>query len=171
MNGFKMADVRVVLADTHAYLRTLMKSAFLEIGIRQIQDAKRIDQIADCLSMNDSPDLLICDASMSEETCAMICDVRHSKVGRNPFLCIIAVTWKPEKTDIDRIIDAGVDALLVAPFAPRQLFDTINRMVTRRMPFVVTGDYIGPNRRNTSAHCWCFSLALMEALWSSHAPS
>ena len=65
MSGFKLADVSVVMADSRSHLRTLMKSAFLEIGIRQVHDASRMDQIADCLSMNDAPDLLICDAGMS----------------------------------------------------------------------------------------------------------
>ena len=71
MSGFKLGEVRVVLADSRTHLRSLMKSAFLEIGIRRVYDAIRMDQVADCLSMNDTPDLLICDAGMSQEVRAL----------------------------------------------------------------------------------------------------
>lgn len=48
---------------------------------------------------------------------------------------------------VDRITKCGVDDLLVKPIAPSKLMERINFLAGNRQPFVVTSEYIGPDRR------------------------
>jgi hypothetical protein len=73
--------------------------------------------------------------------------IRNNELGRNPFMCIIAITWNPTSDEVDKVINLGVDALLRAPLSPQQIFHRIHTMVHNRVPFIVTSDYVGPDRR------------------------
>jgi hypothetical protein len=42
---------------------------------------------------------------------------------------------------------SGADVLVAAPISPSLIFDRIEALVHSRKPFVVTSDYIGPDRR------------------------
>jgi hypothetical protein len=45
------------------------------------------------------------------------------------------------------VVNSGADDLLAAPISPAKLFTRIDVLVGNRKPFVVTSDYIGPDRR------------------------
>ena len=49
---------------------------------------------------------------------------------------------------VRRIIASGVDVVVAAPFSPQQIIDRIDTLVHRRKPFLVTSDYVGPDRRH-----------------------
>ena len=51
---------------------------------------------------------------------------------------------------IDRVANSGADFILLVPFAPQQLLDRITSLVHHRVPYIVTSDYIGPDRRYKS---------------------
>ena len=147
MANFKLNDVRVILADSRSNVRSLLKSAFLDIGIRKVIDANKIEQVIDIVGHEESSDVVICDTGLSDELCDLVKDIRNNKIGRNPFVCLLGITWNPVRADVERMVDAGVDSLIAAPMSPQQMFDRINTMVQDRVPFVVTRDYVGPDRR------------------------
>lgn len=84
------------------------------------------------------------------DMCQLIHDIRHNKVGPNPFVPIIALTWSHEKIDIGKIIDAGVDGLLLKPTSPLEIIRYVEAITKDRKLFVVTSSYIGPDRRKTT---------------------
>ena len=147
MANFKLNDVRVILADSRSNVRSLLKSAFLDIGIRQVIDANKIEQLADIVGHEEASDIIICDTGLGDELCDLVRNIRNNKIGRNPFICLLGITWNPVRAEVERMVDAGVDSLIAAPLAPQQMFDRINAMVQERLPFVVARNYIGPDRR------------------------
>lgn len=147
MANFKLNDVRVVLADSRTNVRSLLKSAFLDIGIRNVVDANKIERLAEIVNYEESADIIICDTGLGDELCDLVRDIRNSKIGRNPFVCLLGISWKPVRVEVERMVDAGIDSLIAAPLAPQQMFDRINAMVQDRLPFVVARNYIGPDRR------------------------
>ena len=147
MANFKLNDVRVILADSRNNVRSLLKSAFLDIGIRRVIDANKIEQVVDLVSHEEACDIMICDSGLSEELCDLVKDIRSNKIGRNPFVCLLGITWNPVRAEVERMVDAGIDSIIAAPLSPQQMFDRINSMVQGRLPFVVTRDYVGPDRR------------------------
>ena len=147
MANFKLNDVRVILADSRSNVRTLLKSAFLDIGIRQVIDANKIEQVVDIVGHEEAGDIVILDTGLGDELCELVKEIRNNKIGRNPFVCLLGITWNPVRAEVERMVDAGIDSIIAAPLSPQQMFDRINSMVQGRLPFVVTRDYVGPDRR------------------------
>jgi hypothetical protein len=97
-----------------------------------------------------NPDLLIADATSSDsETFKLVQSVRHSVVGGNPFLGIIITAFSPTAALLTKVTNCGADALLVKPVAFRQIQDRINGLIDQPRNFVVTSDFIGPDRRKS----------------------
>jgi hypothetical protein len=94
-------------------------------------------------------DLLVLDVDLPDgDAVALVRDIRRGKVGRNPFVSVIFVTRESESEVIRRAVNSGVDLILIKPLSAGRLFARIDRLVADRKPFIVTGDYVGPDRRN-----------------------
>ena len=97
-----------------------------------------------------NPDLLIADATSPEtETFRLVQSVRHSVIGGNPFIGIIVTAFHPTKMLLAKVTNCGADALLVKPVAFRQIQDRINALIDQPRNFVVTADFVGPDRRKS----------------------
>ena len=98
-----------------------------------------------------TPDLLIGDCEFPDGGLAeLVSSLRHHKIGDNPFLSVIALTWTPTQETVKAIIDSGIDDVLTKPIAASQLLDRIRVLIDSRRQFVVTSDYIGPDRHMSS---------------------
>ena len=98
---------------------------------------------------NEHPDLLICDYDIpGGDFFDFVHSIRHSEIGQNPFLAIIAITRTPSPEVVQRVSECGVDHLIVKPFSTSQMMDRIRLLIEARKLFVVTSDYIGPDRRD-----------------------
>ena len=73
--------------------------------------------------------------------------MRRGEKGDNPFVPVIMLTWDANADVIRKAAGCGVDDILAAPISPADLFGRIKTLVSKRKPFVVTSDYIGPDRR------------------------
>jgi hypothetical protein len=76
----------------------------------------------------------------------LIRDIREGRLGHNPFLPTIMTAWNPSLAFTAAVSDSGCDDLLVKPISPDQILERISVLVYQRKPFIVTGDYIGPER-------------------------
>ncbi len=152
LNNLPLGNVQVVLAESRSQVRTGLKGALADAGLHNIVDVGLIKSLTEKIVQPVPPDIVICDTELASEggICEMVRKVRHKEIGNNPFICIIAVTWNPIADEVDRIIASGVDALLAAPFSPQQIIDRIDALIHHRKPFLVTSDYIGPDRRHDS---------------------
>jgi len=65
----------------------------------------------------------------------------------NPFVCVIATTWQPTEALLQKVTNCGADSLLVKPASPKQVMDRVAALVETRRTFVVSVDYVGPDRR------------------------
>jgi DNA-binding response OmpR family regulator len=147
----KYADVEVVLADSRGHLRTDMKTALTHAGFFQVRHTGATKNVAESVENMLGPDILICDMSLEEGAVRnIVTSIRQNDLGRNPFLCVIGVTWNPTTEEVTRVINSGVDHLLSAPVSPEQILIRIRALIRARAPFVVTTDYIGPDRRKNA---------------------
>jgi hypothetical protein len=74
-------------------------------------------------------------------------NVRHNDLGKNPFLCVICISWEALAQDVIRMINCGIDHLVTAPLSPQQILSRGVSMVHHKLPLVVTADYVGPDRQ------------------------
>ncbi len=141
-------DVRITLYEPNLELRMSLKMAFQEIGIRDLNDGASLLGVENVLELGEV-DLLIWDASCAGgDVCQFTHDIRHHRLGKTPFLPIITMVTDATPVNIREVIESGPDDLLVKPISTDFLFNRIMSMVERKRLFVVTSDYIGPERRN-----------------------
>jgi DNA-binding response OmpR family regulator len=144
----KYDDVRLILADPRTHVRSTLKIALAHAGIEGIEHTGSIKSVTEALEQSVGPDILICDMGLGDgQACDYVSAIRHNEIGRNPFLCIIGITWTSTVSEVTRVIDSGVDHLVSAPMSPQQILVRIRALAKNRAPFVVTSDYIGPDRR------------------------
>lgn len=141
------AFVKVLMADSDTYIRQAFSNALTAEGYRDIRTLSRLSLVRDVLTAT-VPDLVILDCEMPDgDAIEFVREIRNGRLGRNPFVPIILTVWDSDGISIDEAVNSGVDLILAKPLAPAQLFARIDSLVIERKPFVVTADYIGPDRR------------------------
>ncbi len=144
-NSFE--SVRLLIADPSPMVRTGLKSALFAQGFRAITDTASYVKLHDLIEQ-DSVDLLITASTLEDNATAyLIQETRHHRLGSNPFVVVIMLLANAEPASVRQGIDSGADDLLLMPVAPEQLMARIGKLASLRKPFVVTHDYVGPDRR------------------------
>jgi len=93
-------------------------------------------------------DLVIADIKFFGEPIGkLVRDLRAGKVGDNPYIPVIVMIFEQDAHLLKAMVDSGVDDVIVKPAAPATLLSKVKALSDRRKPFVVTSEYIGPDRR------------------------
>jgi DNA-binding response OmpR family regulator len=140
-------SIKVVLADGDIYTSQGLRNALTNEGYGEVRAVARLFALRDVM-MATMVDLLVLDADLPDgNALGLVRDIRRGRLGRNPFLPIILMTWTSEPLVVQRAVNSGIDLILVKPVSPARLFSRIDGLVAHRKRFVVTADYIGPDRR------------------------
>lgn len=145
----KFDGVRVILADPRAQLRGALKVALNHCGIENIEHTGSLEKVAEAVDQGIGPDLLICDMGLDDgKACKLLSDIRQNEIGRNPFIGVVGVTWSSTASEINHVMNSGVDFVIGAPLSPQQILDRIKAIAKNRAPFIATSGYVGPERRS-----------------------
>lgn len=132
--------------------RAVTRSGLYNLGFRNVECVGELPVLEQTIQDPPPPDLMLCEIQDAEaELCEIIQNLRRGSGGYNPFLVIIVTTWQKSGPTIKRVIDSGADDLLLRPFSATLLADRIRTHAERRKGFVITSDYVGPDRRVASA--------------------
>lgn len=82
---------------------------------------------------------------------ALVQAIRLGEIEANPFLPIIATLWNGYGDAVAELMNAGCDDVLLRPYSASRLLERTRWLITNRQPFVVTSDYVGPDRGNRTA--------------------
>ncbi|MGH3266362.1 MAG: response regulator, partial [Trebonia sp.] len=124
-----------------------LRQSLNDLDFREIRTGFDFNDISHALQTR-VPDLLITDCHLpSGDVCELISDIRAHRIGTNPFMSIMVTTWKPSVELVHAVVDSGADDLIVQPTSRGQLGSRIEALTFNRKPFVVTANYIGPDRR------------------------
>jgi CheY-like chemotaxis protein len=143
------ADADALLFDPLEPNRASTQRALMVIGFGRIAVSADIGELPNVLS--DRPfDLFVADITRhTERVCDLVRAIRDGQAGENPFLHVVLTAWKLEQDLVKRALNCGADDLITRPFAIDFLAARIRKHTEARKPFVVTSDYIGPDRRRT----------------------
>jgi len=142
-----LSQIECVLFEPETNVRHLLRDALSRLRIQKLQVFGHMEDVRKAFQTG-NPDLLIADAtSLDSETFKLVQSVRHSIVGCNPFIGIIITAFHPTGALLAKVTNCGADALLVKPVAFRQIQDRINGLIEQPRNFVVTSDFVGPDRR------------------------
>ena len=141
-------NVEILLVEPDLNMRHSIRNILHDNGFRNIRLGANLHDVKEEFVQN-MPDLLISESTLADgDFCDFVAGLRHGEYGTNPFLPIIAMAWSPTQDTVRRVIQTGSDDLLSKPLSAGQLLNRINVLIKMRKPFVVTTDYIGPDRRS-----------------------
>ena len=144
---YRYDNIHLLLGEPNPHLRQSLKAALFANGFRGITDCHSVDKLQESLG-DPSVDVLLCDVELpGGDFCDTVHRMRHHTLGVNPFILTLATTNEATVNQVKRVIDSGVDDLLVKPLSVDLLLDRLTYLAKSRKPFVVTHDYIGPDRR------------------------
>lgn len=137
--------ILVVLAEADPAGRSLIREALRSVGFANIRD------YGDVASLRGDPasaavEFLIVGADL-DGAFDLVRDIRHARFGENPFALVMALVAAERGTELAAAVSAGVDELVTRPLKEAQLMARLRRGWVQRTPFVVTSDFIGPDRR------------------------
>lgn len=143
--------IDVLLIDPDLHTRTTTKTILRNAGFYKIRTSRSLRELRQEIDLS-IPELLISEAELEDgDFCRFVQDLRHNDTGTNPFLNVIALTWQPTSELVSRVVNSGADDLLAKPLSTGRVLDRITTLIEARRPFVVTSDYIGPDRRRSEA--------------------
>lgn len=146
MHNLKFDKVDILLADPDRNSRDGLKMVLHNNGFRELRFGDTLGDIIFQINKM-TPDMIICSSELPDgDFCGLVAEIRHQKIGANPFLPIIATTWNPTPELVRQVIESGADYLLTKPISTVQLLDRIRSLIKSRKKFVVTNDYVGPVR-------------------------
>ncbi|HYE01461.1 MAG TPA: response regulator [Alphaproteobacteria bacterium] len=147
MPDYQLSEIDVCLSEPSATIRAQLREALIRFGLRRTRDYPNLAETRTALEST-AVDLLLIDGDQGEgEVFRIIHSIRHGHLGENPYMGIIVTTWQPTGQLLARTTNSGADDLLVKPVSPKQIQDRLAALIEARKPFVVTSDFIGPDRR------------------------
>ncbi len=151
MNRLIYDTAEALIYDPVSANRMATRSALYALGFRKIETVSTVRGFGDYLRKR-PPDIALCEMQNSDgDLCALIQSVRQGMEGHNPFIVIIATAWEKNAAMIAQVVDSGADDLLLRPFSTSLLQSRLETHIQRRKGFVVTTNYIGPDRRRDSS--------------------
>lgn len=146
-----LASVQMMLGEANVQVRRTVADTLRHHGYHSIRDTSQFEQIHEAVS-EDQIDVLICDVDLGgQDLCDLIYKVRHHQIGQNPFLVTLTLTANPTADTVHKIVNCGSDDLLLKPVSVGQIIERLKILTLKRKGFVVTTDYIGPDRRKNGA--------------------
>jgi CheY-like chemotaxis protein len=146
----RLSEVTCLIYDPVRGNMLMTRSVLHGIGFRKIEGLTSIRELKRRLGDNDVAVLFIEATESSRDITELIRSMRLGELGINPFLPIIATIWAGQTDLIADLMNAGSDDVLLRPFSANQALDRIKFIVSSRKSFVVTSDYVGPDRGRPS---------------------
>lgn len=145
----KLSDVEIYLGEPNEQVREGMRAIMRDYGMRRTRTFARMDDLIKAIKET-PPDLLIAADDIDSTLFDAVRDIRNSRIGLNPFIMISLMVKADSEGGVKRAILAGADDVMVKPIAPAKMLDRIAHVTMNRPPFVVTNDYLGPERRRAN---------------------
>ena len=140
-------SVEALIYDPVSANRTATRAALYSLGFRRTETVSTLEGMIESIQKS-PPDLVLCETQgMVDELCAVVQKLRQGSSGHNPFIVIIATAWQKSASLIGKVVDSGADDLLLRPFSTALLGSRIEAHIERRKGFVITSEYVGPDRR------------------------
>jgi DNA-binding response OmpR family regulator len=147
MATVRFEDVNTLIVDPDRASLDVIKMILRNNGFRIIRQGSGLADIQAAFK-EDMPDLLISECDLGGNVFHnFVHALRHYELGGNPFLPLIALSREPTPALVSAVIDSGADDLVPKPISTAHLLKRIEILMMARKPFVVTSEYIGPDRR------------------------
>lgn len=145
-----MSRAKILVCEANGMIRQAIRIGLNNLGIRDIAEANNLVSAHKSLADGGYDAVVMNTEIEGHDTTFMVREVRLGKLGPDPFLVSILLQSAPDHSKLKQAVDCGTDDLLLIPFAPDQVSTRLDALRARRKPFVVTHDYLGPDRRKSN---------------------
>ncbi len=145
-----LKKVAVHICEKNYYERQQLRDMFIAQGMKSIVMHATLEGMRDAL-MDNPPDMLVVSDDFDVGVWDSIRDIRHQKLGENPFLLITVLVNPARREALQLAINAGVDDIVIKPVTSERVRERIGLVTFHRAPFVAHGEYLGPERRNVTS--------------------
>lgn len=143
----QLESIRVVIAEENPNLRKGLVTALRQAGMKNVLATGDLTQVLGTIEANHVDLIIGSTDALDGKFNKCIFDLRHRHIGDNPFIVVMTLIADPTTETVRDAMDAGPDHLLAKPIDFDVLIKQITDLTLSRKPFVVTADYIGPDRR------------------------
>ncbi len=144
-----MEKVVAFIGEPDDIARRELRQILNHAGIKQVSAHSNLLNLATLMGQM-SPDLIILSDDLDPQVFEFIRNVRHNKIGNNPFVVIFTMSAPDHVEAVKRAMQAGTDDIIIKPAVEEQLLQRLKRVTMNRLAFIVTSDYVGPDRRGLS---------------------
>lgn len=147
----KIASTKVLVVDDEYYMRKVVRTLLMSIGIRTIYEAQ--DGPAGLEAIRTAvPDIVIVDWEMPGlDGAGFVRMVRSPDTFPYPNIPIIMLTGHGERKRVVEAVSCGVNEFLLKPVSSKSLQDRLMAVLTKPRPMVQTANYYGPAPRNMAS--------------------
>ncbi len=152
MSDFDLQSMEKVVAfigEPDEQVRKELRQILNHAGVKQVSAHGSLGNLSKLITQV-SPDLMILADDLDPGVFDFIRDIRHNKIGTNPFVLITTLIAPNHVDAVKRAMQAGTDDIIIKPIKEEQLLQRLKRVTVNRAAFVVTSDYLGPDRRGKS---------------------
>jgi two-component system chemotaxis response regulator CheY len=147
----RFADTKVLLVDDEPYMRKVVRTMLMSIGVRKIYEAgdgpAGLEFIRSAM-----PDVVFLDWEMpGVDGPAFVRMVRSPETFPYPDVPIIMLTGHGERSRVIEAVKLGVNEFLLKPVSSKALQDRLVSVLTKPRPLVQSGGYYGPAPRKMVA--------------------
>lgn len=147
--AYNFKNVRILIVESSPELYELFRAVLKLFSVpeRNVESAYSMEEGFEKFAKGNH-DLVIIDwLQTPDRGIELARQIRMSGRSPNPFVPIIMTAGSGHENRVKRARDAGVSEYLVKPFTARTLAKKIERIVENPRQFVVSQNYIGPDRR------------------------
>ena len=143
----QFGDAEIILVEQKPEVLRAIRQELRDRGSRNVTGTRSLNELQD-RSAVELFDLMICNVDGEHQDFVEFNQViRQGQHGPNPYVVTIGVTEIATEENIKRVMAAGIDSILLKPLSLAAVLDRISALVRLRKSFVVSSDYIGPDRR------------------------
>jgi DNA-binding response OmpR family regulator len=147
-----VAPRKVLIVDDEHYIRKVIRTLLMTIGVRHIQEASNGYAGLDTIRTF-TPDIVLVDWEMPElDGPGFVRAVRSPETFPHPDVPIIMLTAHGERSRVIEAMRSGVNEYLLKPVSSQALQARIVSVLLHPRPMVRRGDYYGPEPRKPSTY-------------------
>ena len=148
------ADLRVLIIDDNAQMRTIMGAVLGAAGVRTLHYApdgrmgvRRVAEV--------EPDICFVDYEMPVMNGLDFVSEIRSQPAPVCFMPIVMLTGHSDAIRVNAARDRGVTEFLAKPVTAQAILGRLAAVIYRPRPFITSATYFGPDRRRNRAEPYC----------------
>jgi DNA-binding NarL/FixJ family response regulator len=138
----------IAIAVANPLVRRAMSDHFRHRGADEIFHLEDWPGLHETVKHQTLGVMLVDDMLSEMATAPLIRDIRLGVLHAHPFPLVFMLAHQRGVKHLRELVDCGSDAIVLSPISITELFNKIDRFASGRKPFIITHDYIGPDRRS-----------------------